>query len=361
MSTMIIDGAQGEGGGQILRTSLSLSALTGRPLLLENIRAGRSRPGLRPQHLTAVRAVAAICNAQLEGDHLDSQRLRFTPAHAPRGGAYRFDVSDAAETFSAGSITLIWQALLWPLCFADEPATLGLRGGTFVPFSPPYHYLAHVALPAFACFGTRASSELRLWGWMQQGAGEIVCHIEPVAGLDAAGWQARDSHPVEEIGGVAAVTNLPAHIPQRMANRAANALAERDLRANIQVIRERGAGAGAGICLWLPPGGDRMGGFSALGRQGLPADQVADEAVARLLAFMDNQAIVDPFLADQLLLPMALSAGHSRFTTSRLTGHLLTQASLLQGWLDAEIEIKGEKDLPGEVMVRGMGFQRSSS
>ena len=151
---LVIDGSLGEGGGQVLRSSLSLSALTGQPFRIENIRANRSRPGLRPQHLTAVRAVAKICDADVAGDELDSTRLIFQPGSHPISAVYEFDVTQASPSGqSAGSVTLIIQAILWPLLFADGPSRVTLRGGTFVPFSPPYHYLAEVAAPAFATFG----------------------------------------------------------------------------------------------------------------------------------------------------------------------------------------------------------------
>ena len=131
---LLIDGRQGEGGGQVLRTSLSLSALTGRPFRLTNIRANRSKPGLRPQHLTAVRAVAAICKAQAAGAFLNSNKLEFWPQSQPCGGEYLFDVSEAAPGRSAGSVTLIMQAILWPLLFANGSTQVTLRGGTHVPF-----------------------------------------------------------------------------------------------------------------------------------------------------------------------------------------------------------------------------------
>jgi RNA 3'-terminal phosphate cyclase (ATP) len=153
-----IDGSQGEGGGQALRTSLSLSALTGRPFCLFNIRAGRSKPGLRPQHLTAVRAAAAICQAEVSGAALNSHTLTFAPQVSPQGGNYLFDVAQAAQGGSAGSVSLILQTVLWPLLFAERPSQVILRGGTHVPFSPTFHYLAETAGPAFTRLGAAFAS-----------------------------------------------------------------------------------------------------------------------------------------------------------------------------------------------------------
>lgn len=343
-----IDGRMGEGGGQVLRTSLSLSALTGRPFRLTHIRANRGKPGLRPQHLTAVRAAARLCGAALTGDAIDSRALAFRPAMPPQPGTYHFDVSDAARGGSAGSVTLIAQTVLWPLLFAEGPSRVTLLGGTHVPMSPPWHYLAHVARPVFARMGALFNLELKKWGWYPAGGGEAALAIEPITRLEAPVFA---PIPVELVEGVAAVTNLPADIPQRMAGRATNLLTAAGLRSKIEPIREKGNGPGAGIFLWLP-----QGGFSSLGRRGLPADKVAEVAVAETLAFMDNTAMVDRHLADQLLLPLALAHGRARYTTDHLTLHTLTNADLLGQWLDTRISINGDLEGPAEIDITGAGF-----
>lgn len=349
-STLLeIDGSQGEGGGQVLRTSLSLSALTGRPARIHNIRAGRSRPGLRPQHLTAVRAVAAICRAETEGAAIGSQSLTFRPQAKPEGGEYLFDVEEVAEHGSAGSVTLILQAVLWPLLFADKPSFVSLRGGTHVPFSPPFHYLEHVARPAFARLGADFELELSAWGWVPAGKGEVSAIIRPVQRLEAVAFE---RIPPTHVEGVAAVTNLPAHIPQRMARRAENLLREAGVTGQVRPLRERGAGPGAGIFLWVP-----QAGAGSLGRPGLPADKVAEAAVAELLAFIENDmAAVDHHLADQLLIPMALAQGRSTFTTHRLSQHTLTNAALVRHWLDAQITVAGHAEEPAQITIDGIAY-----
>lgn len=346
---LIIDGSQGEGGGQVLRTSLSLSALTARPFTLINIRANRSKPGLRPQHVTAVHAAAALCDAQLKGAGLNSQTLEFHPQTRPKGGDYRFDVADAAQGGSAGSVMLVLQALLWPLLFAGEPSHLSLHGGTHVPFSPPYHYLAEVAAPAFARFGADFSLNLVDWGWYPAGGGVVTAVIQPITHLQAVEFAPVPAH---KVSGVAAVTNLPAHIPQRLARRADNLLRQAGFAADVRPLRERGRGPGAGLVLWLP-----QAGFTSLGRKGLPADKVAETAVADLLAFVDNKVAVDKYLADQLLIPMALGNGRSTLTTNRLTQHTLTNAHLLRQWLDVPITITGDLGQPAQIEVSGIHYQ----
>lgn len=343
-----IDGRMGEGGGQVLRTSLSLSALTGRPFRITHLRANRDKPGLRPQHLTAVRAVARLCGAALSGDALDSRTLEFRPAMPPQPGIYHFDVSDATQGGSAGAITLILGAVLWPLLFAAGRSHVTLRGGTHVPMSPPWHYVAHVARPAFVRMGATFTTELVAWGWYPVGGGVVTAEIEPITRLDAPPF----AHiPVERVEGVATVTNLPADIPQRMAGRATNLLAAAGRRSKIEPRRENGPGPGAGIFLWVP-----QGGFGTVGRRGMPSEKVAEAAVAETLSFIDNTAMVDRHLADQLLLPLALAHGQTRYTTDHLTLHTVTNAELLRMWLDTRIDITGEIGGPAEIDVTGAGF-----
>ena len=345
-----IDGRMGEGGGQVLRTSLSLSALTGRPFRITHIRANRDKPGLRPQHLTAVRAVARLCGAALSGDAIGSRTMEFRPAMPPQPGIYHFDVSDATPGGSAGAVTLILGAVLWPLLFAGGRSHVTLRGGTHVPMSPPWHYVAHVARPAFLRVGATFTTELAAWGWYPAGGGAVTAAIEPVTRLVAPAFE---HIPVERVEGIAAVTNLPADIPQRMAGRATNLLTAAGRRSQIEPRRENGAGPGAGICLWVP-----QGGFTSIGRPGLPSERVAETVVAEALAFLDNGGMVDRHLADQLLLPLALAHGRTRYTTDHLTLHTITSADLLRLWLDTIIAIDGEVGGPATIDVTGAGFTR---
>lgn len=347
-----IDGSQGEGGGQVLRTCLSLAALTQRPFRLHHIRARRKQPGLRPQHLTAVRAVAAICQAELEGDSLNSDTLTFYPQSQPQGGEYVFDVASAAQGGSAGAVTLIFQAIIWPLLFAAEPAHVTLRGGTHVPFSPPYHYLSEVALPAFSRLGADITLCLTAWGWYPAGGGEMQADIRPVSQLRAITLAPPSAQGI--IHGLAAVTNLPAHIPHRMARRADNLLRQAGWTTKIKAVRESGRGPGAGLLVWLP-----QAGATSLGRRGLPADKVAETAVADLLAFAQSGTDVDKHLADQLLLPLALAQGQSEYTTAQLTQHTLTNADLLRHWLDLPLTIEGNLNQPGRIRITGIGLERA--
>ena len=368
-----IDGSFGEGGGQVLRTALTLSAITNQPVIISRLRAGRRNPGLAPQHLTVVHAMARVCDAKVRGAAIGSTEIEFRPQSPPRAGEYIFDVAEAAPGGSAGSVTLILQALLLPLALAGASSHLTLKGGTHVAWSPPFHYLAHVFLPTVARMGVRAEARLDAWGFYPVGGGRISADVVPLPSIvpHAVAQRAANSSatavrtvpafsslsliergPLKTIRGWAVAANLPAHIPQRMANRARNVLAQQGLPVKITPVRERGAGPGAGLFL-VAEYEHSLAGFSSLGEKGKPSDQVADEACRDLLAHHAAGAAVDMHLADQLLLPMALTSGRSEFRAGRVTQHLLTNVHVIRQFLPVEIEIVGEEGGPGAVTVTG--------
>lgn len=367
-----IDGSMGEGGGQVLRTALALSALTGLPTRVHRIRAGRRSPGLAPQHLTAVLALQTICAADVRGAKLGSTEVVFRPGSPPRPDTYRFDVGRVSKGGSAGSVTLLFQALMLPLAFATAKSRVTLVGGTHVAWSPPYHYLEHVFLPTVARLGLRATSALESWGFYPVGGGRISTEIEAVGAVvmqgspDTSGSSSLESGgafaltpldltsrgDLQRLWGLAVACNLPAHISQRMANRARNLLKDAGIRAEITPLRVRGSGPGAGLFLIAEYARARAG-FSALGAKGVPSEAVAEEAFQTLIEHHNRDAPVDPHLADQLLLPLSLAEGRSTFRTSKLTGHLFTNAEVIRAFLPVAIEIEGLEGQPGEVAVGG--------
>jgi len=351
---LTLDGSYGEGGGQVLRTALTLSAITGQPVHIEHIRAGRKKPGLRPQHLTAVRAAAAVCGACLEGDELDSQTLAFTPGGPPHPGEYTFDVAEAAQGGSAGSVGLVLQTVLLPLALGEGQSHLTIRGGTHVPWAPPVSYLTDVFLPTLARMGIQAQIELTRWGFYPAGGGEIRVQIQGKATINPIQLTRRGE--LRRVWGTAAVMNLPAHIPQRMANRAHNVLAEAGIGAQVEPRRLRGAGPGAGIFLFAEYGSadeNVAAGFTAYGRKGLPAERVAEAACESLLAHHHSGEPAELHLADQLALPMALAQGKSLVTTSQISQHLLTNAWVVGQFLPQDFEIRGEQGSPGTIVAKG--------
>lgn len=348
---LLVDGSHGEGGGQVLRTSLTLAVLTGRPVCIERIRAGRKKPGLRPQHLTAVRAAAAVCGARLEGDALDSQTLIFIPGGPARPGEYAFDVAKSAQRGSAGSVGLVLQTILLPLALADGESLLTLRGGTHVAWAPSVSYLERVFLPVLAQMGARVEIELTRWGFYPAGGGEMLVRIAGRAG-SLSPVQLTERGELCQVWGTAAVTNLPAHIPQRMATRAHNLLAEAGLQARVEPRRFRGAGPGAGIFMFAEYA-HATAGFTFYGRKGLPAERVAEMVCEELLTHHRSGAPTDPYLADQLILPMALADGESRLATSQVSHHLLTNVWVVRQFLARELIVEGEAGVPGALVVEG--------
>jgi RNA 3'-terminal phosphate cyclase (ATP) len=331
-----IDGSYGEGGGQVLRTSLSLAAITGQPIRIEHIRAKRQKPGLAAQHLTAVRAAATICQAQVQGDALESMTLEFIPGGSSQAGKYTFDVTEARQGGSAGTVNLILQTILLPLALATGDSQVTLRGGTHIAFSPPFTYIEQVYLPILTQLGLKAEAVLHAWGWYPRGGGEVALRV--TGGNTLSGLTLLERGALRQVRGLAIVTELPSHIPQRMAMRAENLLDQADLKAQVRPLRERGIGPGAGVFLTADYENSRAG-FGALGRLGLPAEKVAEMACEELLDFHATGAPVDVHLADQLLLPLALASEASQYRVAEISLHLTTNAWVIEKFGLAKITI----------------------
>jgi RNA 3'-terminal phosphate cyclase (ATP) len=303
----------------------------GVPVAVTRIRQRRPKPGLQPQHLTVVRALAAISDAQVRGDALDSTELTFIP-RAPSGGDYRFDIG--AVRGSAGSVSLLFQALLLPLAFAPNGSRLTLIGGTHVPWSPPIHYLTQVFLPALGEVGIQARLTLKRWGWYPAGGGEVETTIVPVHGLSPFSPATGGRPPA--LTGLSAVSHLPRSIAERQRARALERLAAAGLSADI-AVEEDATALGPGTLLFLTAPG--RAGFSALGRRGVRAEAVADQAVDPLLAWLASGALVDDRLADQLIPFLALARGISTFTCPTPSLHLRTVAWVVSQFLPGGIEL----------------------
>jgi RNA 3'-terminal phosphate cyclase (ATP) len=335
-----LDGSSGEGGGQLLRTSLSLAALLGESVTITAIRAGRAKPGLRPQHLTAVRALAQITRAEVEGAALGSRELTFKP-RTIQGGSYFFDVAE--KTGSAGAVTLVAQALLPPLLAAREPISLAIRGGTHVAWSPPAHYLIHVFLPALAELGAFASLALRRWGWYPRGGGEVRLTVHPARRFHAHSWLTPPDPA--DFQAISAASRVPSHVIRRQGKR----LKER-LGGGLPVaeVEAESLDPGSFVFLWGP-----HAGFHSLGARGKPAEKVADEVVEDCISFTKRQVALDRHLADQIVLYLALAAGPSRFTTEEITSHLLTNLWVIEQFLGHTFEVRGNLGDPGMISCAG--------
>lgn len=337
-----IDGSYGEGGGQILRTSLSLSCVTKRPIEIYNIRKGRKKPGLQPQHLTCVKAAQAISDAEVQGAELQSQNLIFIPQKI-KSEDYLFDVGEIKG--SAGSASLVLQALLLPLFYADEPSTVTIIGGTHVPWSPPFHYLKDVFGAAIAKMGFNIELDIERWGWYPIGGGRIRAVINPAKVFQ--GLNIVERGRLMAVKGISAVSNLPLSIAERQRDKGISLLNKKGIEANIEIINALSHGKGTFFFL-LAEFENSVAGFSSLGAIGKKAEEVAEEACREFFDFIEIKGAVDPHLADQLILYMSVGKGESSFTTSRITQHLLTNIWVIKQFMPVEIKIE-EMDGAGRV------------
>ena len=311
-----IDGSFSEGGGQIIRTSLSLSALTGTPINICNIRAGRSPPGLKPQHMAGARAVRSICRGTLEGVEEGSNTLRYAPGKI-YGGKYEFNIG------TAGSTILLAQTIL-PLMFAaSKKSRVTITGGTDVPKAPTYDYFNEVFLPALSLFGLNAKCSLENAGYFPRGGGRITLETEPAKPKPVSYWP-RESIPKAIIS----ISGLPLGIAMR----------EKKILLNNKIeevyIRERNA-LDPGNALLLYRG---LAGSSVLGKKGLRAEKVSQTAIDSLKE--EGDVDVDHNLADQLLIYSAL-AGKTSFKTSHISKHTETNMHIIEKFLGNQFSVDG--------------------
>ena len=339
-----IDGGQGEGGGQILRTSMALAALLRRPVEIDNIRANRSQPGLKTQHLAGVKALARITEAETKGAHMHSTSLTFTP-RTIKAGRYRFEIT------TAGAAGMLFGAVLPVLLYASESSEVVVTGGTHVPFSPPYHYLEKVFLPGLQKMGGSVNLQLGRWGFYPRGGGEIRAHVKPCRRLHGLQLAERGQLKSLQLTAFSSVS-LPEHIAQREI-----AYLEMHLYEHEDKLKAKSS-----TCQASSPGNfvfleadyeAAAAGFSALGERGRPAEEVAAEAYRHFKDFEKSAATVDSHLADQLILYAALANGDSFYITEKVTGHLTTNSDIIQKFLPVKIDMDIST---GEVRVKGTGL-----
>jgi len=339
-----IDGSVGEGGGEVLRSALSLSCLTGKGFRIVDIRKNRQKPGLMRQHLVAVQSAARISAAEVAGDTLGSSQLSFLPG-AVRSGDYSFDIG------TAGSATLVLQTVIPPLLAAHGKSTITVAGGTHVPFSPSWNYFSEVFWPAITRLGVRGELSLGSCGFYPKGGGRISCRVHPLAVPSALSLTERGR--LLRVTGTAAVGNLPLSIAEREL-RSAVSLLEKELGRDVPIDPEtkelRVFGQGTFIFL-RGEYEHAVAGFTALGERGKPAERVGEEAALEFLEHHRTGMPVDPHLADQLVLYLARAEAPSVFATSRITTHLETNLLVAGYFLDVTTGITGEMGGPGTVGI----------
>lgn len=344
-----IDGSYGEGGGQLVRTAVALSAVTGKEVKVTNIRKNRPNPGLKQQHLKALETAARICGARVSGLSPGSSELFFAPVEI-KGGKYDIDIG------TAGSITLLLQCLMPALPFAKEKVELTIIGGTDVAWSPTTDYLQHVTFEALEQLGYAGSVTLKERGYYPRGGGKVSAVFEPcrlhgfhfrktqekkragknlISEEDLHGGQSQEG----EITGISHASNLPAHVPARQAEAAESLLIEAGYGSHIDVQSHESFSTGSGITLWTG-----YCGGSALGERGLPAEKVGRRAAEEVISESRTSAAVDIHLADQLIPYMAL-AGNSSYTVRELTLHAATNIWVTEQFLDVKFRIEEKEGL----------------
>ncbi len=342
---IMIDGSFGEGGGQIVRSSLTLAAVTGQAFSIYNVRAGRDRPGLRRQHMTAVRAVAEICNARFDGAEVGSTHLTFEPDKI-RGGNFVFDIA------TAGSTTLLLQAVLPALLLAEGPSTIQLRGGTHNRFAPPFEFIEKAFLPLVCRMGPGVSARIERHGFYPAGGGRLVVRVEPAKAPKPFELIERGTSKGRTVR--ALVANLPRHIGDRQCRQVRRG--DGWDRARPEVV-EIGVSASAGNVLLLEVEFQRVTEvFVAFGERGLRAEQVARAALRESKEYLKSDVPVGKYLADQLMLPLGISAhlGHGGgcFRTLSLSRHSMTHLELLQKFLIIDTRVERLSDAQCIVHLR---------
>ncbi len=334
-----IDGSLGEGGGQILRTALALSLITGKPFRIVNIRAGRKKPGLLRQHLTAVLAATEIGSAVSDGAEIGSRELVFRPEKVSPGD-YRFAVG------TAGSTTLVLQTILPALMLASKPSRLTLEGGTHNPFAPPFDFLSRTFLPQLARFGPKVEAKLMRPGFYPAGGGRMEIEISAVTKLQSVELFERGADAGRRL--IAHVAGLNPEIAERAFERVAKRMGWE--RSFCEIV-EHPAQCGPGFVLV----GDVCSAeisesFAGFGERGVRAEQVADKVIDSVRDYIAGTAPVGEFLADQLLLPLAL-AGSGGFRTIRLSRHARTNIDVIHQFLAARMEVTEAGNRGVEVRV----------
>jgi RNA 3'-terminal phosphate cyclase (ATP) len=338
---IVIDGSQGEGGGQILRSSLALSLITGQPFRIEKIRAGRRKPGLMRQHLTAVNAAAEIGCARVAGVGIGSQLLEFYPRFA-KAGRYHFDVG------TAGSCTLVLQTVLPALLTAGSPSELVLEGGTHNPYAPPFDFLTRAFLPLIGRMGVKVSATLQRPGFYPAGGGRFTVNVEPASRLERLDLAERGK--ILSRSARATVAKLPRKIAERELKVVRDSLGWDERCCTVE---EANTSPGPGNILCLELEYENITEiFTGFGELGVRAEKVAQDTVREVKDYLSVDAPVGPHLADQLLLPMAL-AGAGSFRTLAPTGHTITNAEVIRRFLPVEVTMRELANNDWEIRVEG--------
>lgn len=343
-----------EGGGQIVRTSLALAALTGKPVRVSKIRDKRPNPGLQAQHVTAVKALAAICNAETQGLLACSRELTFKPrSHV--SGRFSFDVG------TAGSIPLILQALMPSAAYAPGRVDFDLTGGTDVRWSPTIDYVRLVVLPVLQLMGYKATMNVHRRGHYPKGGGRVTMSIEPARALRSINLL--EPGLFSGVEGISHCVKLPSHVAQRQAVAAKEKLGSRGI-SNVNIAietyppdRDPHIAPGSGITLLMKCSAGSIIGADSIGERGKPAERVGEEAANKLLSEIESKAPVDRHLGDILIPYMTVAEGRSEIFVSEITMHTITNIRVAEIIAGVKFDVQDELKKPGRISVQGIGLK----
>ncbi len=349
-----IDGSLGEGGGQILRTTVALAAALQKEVRINKIRAGRSEPGIKAQHLAGVRAAAQMCDATVEGAEVGSGDVIFRPGRL-KAGKFRFDVG------TAGSVSLVLQTLMPLGAFLPGKVELELVGGTDVKWSPPIDYLRMVVLPVLESMKYTALVDLQRRGHYPRGGGFVRFTSNPVASL--APINGRVPGAIRSVSGISHAVGLPRRVAQRQAESARRILSAKGLAVDEIVldVPETSQNAGSGVVLWAGTENGTVLGGDCVGEKGKPAEEVGAEAAQRLVEEIESHGFLDSHMGDMVVPYMALAKGVSEVTVSRITQHCLTNLRIAEQLAGVRFEVLGELGKPGLLRTMGLGLEASAA
>jgi len=334
-----INGSQGEGGGQILRTSLALSLVTGRPFRIEKIRAGRAKPGLLRQHLTAAHAAAEVGDAEIQGDVLGSSQLTFQPRRI-QSGSFPFAVG------TAGSATLVLQTILPALILASGPSELKLEGGTHNPYAPPFDFLAKAFIPLLERMGPAVETRLDRYGFYPAGGGCFTASIRPVSALAPLELMERGNMNRRFARAIHAL--LPGHVSERELRVVKEKLSLKDEQLRSEAVQNS---SGPGNVLMVELEAENLTEvFTGFGEKGVASEAVASHVVDDVRRYLAAGVPVGRYLADQLLIPMAL-AGEGRLETLAPSRHTMTNIAVISEFLGLRIKTKEHSRDKWEIAV----------
>lgn len=333
-----IDGSTHSGSGTIVRYAAALATVTGTPLHLHNIRAKRSQPGLRPQHLTVLRACRDLSGGRLEGDQVSSEEIRYRPGKAITGGDYQWDIG------TAGSATMLAFSLIAPALHAQSLCRFTIFGGLFQDFAPTAFHLCEVLAPILKRMGVELDIAIVRPGYLPKGQGCLALSVKPLRGPLQA-LQLTEQGEIGKIGGIALASHLErGKVSERMAARCREVLAKRGYRPDITATNDADAvQPGAALAVWAHTDTGCILGADQAGKRGRRAEAIAEYVCRSLLEDVTSGATVDRFMADQLILFAALAAGTTAYRIPRITDHVQSNLWLIREILGADSELHGHR------------------